>query len=86
MQSRPGVASTIIGARRLEQLDQNLASLEVVLSADQIARLNHESEPAGVFPAALLKNANSIMHAGAMVNGETSQVLPLWKDAATTRF
>jgi aryl-alcohol dehydrogenase-like predicted oxidoreductase len=86
VQSRPGVASTIIGARRLEQLDRNLASLELALSADQIARLNRVSEPAVVFPTALVKNANSIMHAGAMVNGEGSQLLPLWKDAAATRF
>ena len=34
VQSRPGVASTIIGARRLDQLDQNLASADIVLTAD----------------------------------------------------
>jgi aryl-alcohol dehydrogenase-like predicted oxidoreductase len=31
VQSRPGVASTIIGARRLDQLEQNLAALDVTL-------------------------------------------------------
>ena len=33
VQARPGVTSTIIGARRLEQLDDNLAALEVALAA-----------------------------------------------------
>src|SRR6266849_1419510 len=37
VQSRPGVASTIIGARRIDQLEQNLAALEITLGADQIA-------------------------------------------------
>src|SRR3954468_16746353 len=37
VQGRPGVASTIIGARRLDQLDQNLAALDVSLSPDQVA-------------------------------------------------
>ena len=31
VQSRPGVASTIIGARRMDQLEQNLAALDVTL-------------------------------------------------------
>ena len=31
LQAQPGVASTIIGARRLDQLDQNLAALDVTL-------------------------------------------------------
>ena len=32
VQGRPGVASTIIGARRLDQLEQNLAALDVTLT------------------------------------------------------
>jgi hypothetical protein len=37
---RPGVASTIIGARRLDQLEQNLSALDVTLSRDEIASLD----------------------------------------------
>src|ERR1700688_3684953 len=37
--SRPGVASTLIGARRTDQLTANLAALDVVLSGDQVAPL-----------------------------------------------
>src|SRR3954470_11672961 len=45
VRSRPGVASTIIGARRLEQLEQNLSALDVRLAADDIASLDKLSKP-----------------------------------------
>lgn len=85
VQSRPGVASTIIGARRLDQLDQNLAALDVTLKAEHIAALGCVSEPSLNFPTPFLRMANSIMHAGATVNGESSELLPLWKEAAAKR-
>ena len=44
--ARPGVTSTIIGARTLAQLDDNLASLEVKLGADQVAALDAVSADA----------------------------------------
>ena len=40
VQARPGVASTIIGARRLDQLDQNLAALDVALTPAHLAALD----------------------------------------------
>jgi aryl-alcohol dehydrogenase-like predicted oxidoreductase len=86
VQSRPGVASTIIGARRLDQLDQNLASSDITLTGDQIAALNRVSEPPLMFPMGFQRMAASIMHAGATVNGEPSQALPLWKDAPAKRY
>jgi aryl-alcohol dehydrogenase-like predicted oxidoreductase len=84
--SRPAVASTIIGARTVDQLEQNLAAADVALAADEIAALDGLSEPALNFPAAFLKGADSFMHAGATVNGASSSVLPLWKDAAAKRY
>ena len=41
---RPGVTSTIIGARSADQLQQNLAALELALSAEQRARLDDVSK------------------------------------------
>ncbi|MBZ0238942.1 MAG: aldo/keto reductase [Deltaproteobacteria bacterium] len=41
---RPGVTSTITGARSAEQLHQNLGALELTLSADQRARLDDASK------------------------------------------
>jgi diketogulonate reductase-like aldo/keto reductase len=37
--SQPGVTARIIGARTVDQLDNNLAALEVSLSSDQLSRL-----------------------------------------------
>ena len=39
VRSRPAVTSTLIGARTLEQLRSNLASLEVTLAPEQLAAL-----------------------------------------------
>ena len=77
VQSRPGVASTIIGVRRLDQLEQNLAALDVKLTAEEVASLDKLSRPMLNFPAAFLRSANMFMHAGATVNGEKSIVWPL---------
>lgn len=47
---RPGVASTIIGATRLEQLDDNLAALEFELPAELSRRLDEVSRIEPGFP------------------------------------
>ncbi len=43
--AQPGITSLILGATRVEQLQDNLASLDLVLSPDQLARLNQASAP-----------------------------------------
>ena len=73
VQARPGVTSTIIGARTLGQLDDNLAALEVKLSAEQTKILDDLSKPRLNFPAGFLNFANTFMHGGTTVNGEPSQ-------------
>ncbi|SEM11011.1 Predicted oxidoreductase [Pseudoxanthomonas sp. GM95] len=47
---RPGVSSVLIGASRIEQLTQNIASLDVVLTPDQQQRLDAASQPPGINP------------------------------------
>ena len=42
---RPGVTSTILGARTLEQLETNLAAADLHLSADEVATLDAASTP-----------------------------------------
>jgi aryl-alcohol dehydrogenase-like predicted oxidoreductase len=74
--SRPGVGSTIIGARTMEQLDDNLAAADVTLSAEQVARLDKLSTPKLPFPANMLGFAGSFINGGAMVNG---QQMPAWQ-------
>jgi aryl-alcohol dehydrogenase-like predicted oxidoreductase len=43
--AQPAVTSVILGARTLEQLDDNLAAVEVQLSAEDIERLDLASDP-----------------------------------------
>jgi aryl-alcohol dehydrogenase-like predicted oxidoreductase len=77
VQNRPGVTSTIIGARSIEQLDSNLAALDINIPAERLGKLDSLSTPTLNFPAALLQGAPSLAHAGAMVNGESTMVPPL---------
>ncbi|KIO76604.1 aldo/keto reductase [Pedobacter lusitanus] len=76
--SRPGVTSTLIGARTMDQLNQNLNALAVQLTADEIASLDKLSEPVLGFPIPFLRNRAAHMgQAGANVNGITSFAPPL---------
>ena len=77
VQARPGVTSTIIGARTLDQLDQNLAGLDVQLAPEQVQALDRLSAPSLAFPTEFLQAASTIMHAGATVDGEPSEVWPM---------
>ena len=77
VQSKPVVSSTIIGARTLEQLEQNLAGLEVLLDEEHVRSLDAVSTPTLSFPTGFLRGATAIMHAGATVDGEPSEVWPM---------
>ena len=71
----PGVASTIIGARTLEQLDDNLAALDVQLAPEQLAKLDALSKPKLNFPADFIANGAPFVHGGTTINGRS---VPLW--------
>ena len=86
VQGRPGVASTIIGARRMDQLEQNLAALDLRLSADQIARLDKLSKPTLSFPMQFLNVASMFSQGGTTVNGEKSTVWPLAPKTDAERY
>jgi len=77
VQRRPGVTSTIIGARRLDQLDQNLAALDITLSPDRVARLDKLSKPTLSFPMQFLNVAGVFSQGGTTVNGEAATLWPL---------
>ena len=51
--SRPGVASTLIGASKLSQLESNIAATEMRLSAEQLQRLDTVSAPVAGFSSSL---------------------------------
>jgi len=86
VQSRPGVASTIIGARRIDQLEQNLAALDITLTADQIARLDKLSKPVLPFPMQFMNVAGMFSQGGTTVNGEKSIVWPAAPKSDAERY
>lgn len=53
----PAVVSPIIGARTLAQFEDNLASLDITLSDDQVSRLNAVSAVEKCFPHNMLDSA-----------------------------
>jgi aryl-alcohol dehydrogenase-like predicted oxidoreductase len=69
LRARPGVTSTIIGARRLAQLEDNLKSLEITLEPAESAKLDALTQPALGFPHVMLGYAGTITNGGTTVNG-----------------
>jgi aryl-alcohol dehydrogenase-like predicted oxidoreductase len=72
VRSRPGVASTLIGARRPDQLQANLAALDLILTDTQIAKLNEASKPALNFPAYINTHVAPLFgFPGTTIDGQT---------------
>ena len=69
VRTQPRVTSTIIGARRLAQLEDNLRSLEVSLSAEELAKLDALTKPTFGFPQSMQPMFPSIHNGGTTVNG-----------------
>lgn len=86
VQSRTGVASTIIGARTLAQLEDNLAALDVKLTPAQLKALDDVSQPTLNFPHDFVRNAGSFSHGGATINGVTAPVSPLAPTRDSERY
>jgi aryl-alcohol dehydrogenase-like predicted oxidoreductase len=76
VQGRPGVTSTILGARTIQQLDDNVAALEVEISPAHLAKLDELTKPALNFPAQFLSMAAMIHAGGTTINGEAAQPSP----------
>jgi aryl-alcohol dehydrogenase-like predicted oxidoreductase len=76
VRSRPAVTSTLIGARTIEQLRANLASLEITLAPEQLAALNEPSTPSLDYPAAITAGPGPMLgFGGTTVDGVE---LPVW--------
>jgi aryl-alcohol dehydrogenase-like predicted oxidoreductase len=74
---RPGVASTIIGARTIDQLEDNLGALEVKLTTEQIKALNEVSQPKLNFPNDFLENVKAFGYNGSTIDGQAVPVNPM---------
>jgi aryl-alcohol dehydrogenase-like predicted oxidoreductase len=76
VRGRPGVASTLVGARMIDQLRANLASLDLTLGDDHIAALDAASTPKLDFPAENhAELAPMLGFGGATVDGRS---IPAW--------
>jgi aryl-alcohol dehydrogenase-like predicted oxidoreductase len=76
LQSRPGVTSTIIGARRIAQLEDNIQALEITLSGQERAALDELTQPTMGFPQNMAPMFPSVQHGGASVNGVAAPLSP----------
>ena len=74
VRSQAGVTSTIIGARTLEQLDDNLGAIDIQLSEEQLKALSEVSQPKLNFPFDFVNNAKGFGYSGTTVNGMTAPV------------
>lgn len=68
VRQQPGVTSTIIGARSTDQLDANIASLGIALTAEDLAKLNELSKPTLNFPHEFLESVHPGIQNGTTVN------------------
>jgi aryl-alcohol dehydrogenase-like predicted oxidoreductase len=83
LRGRPGIASIIVGARSVAQLDDNLSAIDLNLSEAQRARLDHLSAPALNFPAEFVKGAPAFSSSGTTINGivaPNNPMLPATED------
>ncbi|RKH07555.1 aldo/keto reductase [Corallococcus praedator] len=67
--AQPGVGSTIIGARRLAQLEDNVKATDVKLTAEDLGRLEALTKPTFGFPQSMQPVFPSIHNGGTTVNG-----------------
>jgi aryl-alcohol dehydrogenase-like predicted oxidoreductase len=77
VQNRAGVASTIIGARTMQQLEDNLGALDVHLLPEHLATLDELSRPQLSFPHDFIRNTADSVQGGTTVNGRPSKVWAL---------
>lgn len=76
VQGKPGVASTIIGARTMEQLEDNVGALDVKLTSSDVEALDNASKPSLPFPTDMLSMVPAFAWGGTSVNGQASKAWP----------
>jgi aryl-alcohol dehydrogenase-like predicted oxidoreductase len=86
VQAQPGVASTIIGARTVEQLDDNVGALELKLSGQHCQALEEASRPKLNFPYDFIRGSPAFSFGGSTVNGITAPVIPTFPKNDAERY
>ena len=86
VQNRPGVTSTTIGARHLEQLNSNLEAADLVLPDDVTRALDDATKPTLPFPHGFLEAMPSFYGNGATINGRSTEVFPVSPEGDEDRY
>ncbi len=86
VQTQPGVTSTIIGARRLEQLDDNLSCLDITLPAETRTALDEATAPSLPFPVDFLNAMPGFFGNGANINGLQTEVFGISPENDADRY
>ena len=86
LMQRPGVASPIIGARTVAQLEDNAGAAVIVLSEQQMARLDEVSAVAHAFPYDFVQGVKANILGGTEVNGEFRSAWDLAPASVAERF
>lgn len=76
LQSQPGVTSTILGARTLAQLEDNVGALAVELTADEQRSLAGLTQPQLEFPFDFVQNVGSFAYGNTRVDGRAHEARP----------
>ncbi|HEY2062689.1 MAG TPA: aldo/keto reductase [Amycolatopsis sp.] len=77
LRARAGTVVPIVGARRVEHLESNLAGLEVTLTPGHLRALDEVSAPVLNYPASMHGARQAMLQfAGSTVDGESSTVYP----------
>jgi aryl-alcohol dehydrogenase-like predicted oxidoreductase len=86
VQNRPGVTSTIIGARTMQQLDDNVGALDVKLTPEHVAALDKASAPTLPFPVDMLSMVPAFAYGGTTINGQPSKAWAQAPQSDSERF
>ena len=82
---QPGVSSTIIGARRVSQLEDNLKSTEITLSGEELLHLDSLTKPAVPFPQSMQPMFPAFQNGGTTINGVASPPSPFLTSRANKK-
>lgn len=86
VQSQNAVTSTIIGARTMQQLQENLSALDLELRSEDMQSLSELSKPTLNYPYDQINFAASVGHGGTTINGETHNIWELAPKSDAERY
>ncbi|MFF8975175.1 aldo/keto reductase [Streptomyces sp. NPDC014995] len=73
---QPGVTSTIIGARTMHQLEDNIGATDITIDTGELDRLSEMTTPQLTFPQSYTTNFATVRQAGTSINGDYAEINP----------